>query len=42
MLEEAKEEGVKFRFLGQAKSFEGDSNGHVISAIVDSVHMGAS
>ena len=41
MLEEAKEEGVKFRFLGQAKSFEGDSNGHVVATIIDSVHMGA-
>jgi glutamate synthase (NADPH/NADH) small chain len=40
MLEEAKEEGVKFRFLGQAKSFEGDRNGRVISAIVDEMHMG--
>ena len=40
MLEEAKEEGVKFRFLGQAKSFEGDRNGHVISALVDEMHMG--
>lgn len=41
MLEEAKEEGVKFRFLGQAKSFEGDSNGHVVATIVDSVQISA-
>ena len=41
MLEEAKEEGVKFRFPGQAKSFEGDSNGHVVATIIDSVHMSA-
>jgi glutamate synthase (NADPH) small chain len=41
MLEEAKEEGVKFRFLGQAKSFEGDSNGHVVATIIDCVHMSA-
>ena len=41
MLEEAKEEGVMFRFLGQAKSFEGDSNGHVVATIIDSVSMSA-
>ena len=35
MLQEAKEEGVKFRFLGQTKSFEGDSNGHVTKAVVN-------
>jgi glutamate synthase (NADPH/NADH) small chain len=39
MLEEAKEEGVKFRFLVQARSFESDRNGHVIGAIIDNVHM---
>jgi glutamate synthase (NADPH/NADH) small chain len=42
MLEEAKEEGVKFMFLGQAKSFEGDSNGHIVATIIDRVHMGVS
>jgi glutamate synthase (NADPH) small chain len=41
MLEEAKEEGVKFRFLVQAKSFEGDNNGHVVATIIDSMHMSA-
>ena len=40
MLEEAKEEGVKFRFLGQTKSFEGDSNGHVTEAIVNNMQIG--
>lgn len=42
MLDEAKEEGVKFRYLAQARSFEGDSNGRVIAAIVDNMRMGAS
>ena len=37
MLEEAKEEGVKFRFLVQARSFEGDRSGRVISATIDSL-----
>jgi len=41
MLEEAKEEGVRFSFLGQAKSFDGDSNGHVESALVNKMQMGA-
>ncbi len=41
MLEEAKEEGVKFKFLVQARSFEGDSAGHVVSATIDSMRMGA-
>ncbi|MEP6577036.1 MAG: FAD-dependent oxidoreductase, partial [Nitrososphaerota archaeon] len=41
MLEEAKEEGVRFRFLGQAKSFEGNSNGHVQATVIDRVHMSA-
>src|SRR5438067_11522591 len=31
MLEEAKEEGVKFRFLAEPKSYEGE-NGHVVAA----------
>ncbi|MDR4511025.1 MAG: FAD-dependent oxidoreductase [Nitrososphaeraceae archaeon] len=41
MLEEAKEEGVKFRFLGQAKCFESDNKGHVIETIIDSMVMSA-
>jgi glutamate synthase (NADPH/NADH) small chain len=40
MLEEAKEEGVKFKFLGQTQSFKGDSNGHVISAVINKMQMG--
>jgi glutamate synthase (NADPH) small chain len=39
MLEEAKEEGVKFRFLTQPKSYEGD-NGHVIGAVMDLMQLG--
>ena len=42
MLEEAKEEGVNFRFLGRTKSFEGDSNGHVVAALVDNMQMSTS
>jgi NADPH-dependent glutamate synthase beta subunit-like oxidoreductase len=34
MLEEAKEEGVKFKFLAAPKSYEGD-NGYVVAAIMD-------
>jgi glutamate synthase (NADPH/NADH) small chain len=41
MLQEAKEEGVKFRFLAQAKTFEGDSNGHIIATIIDNMQMSA-
>jgi len=41
MLQEAKEEGVKFRFLAQAKTFEGDSNGHVKTTIIDNMQMSA-
>lgn len=41
MLEEAKEEGVKFKFLVQARSFEGNPAGHVVSATIDSLRMGA-
>jgi glutamate synthase (NADPH/NADH) small chain len=39
MLEEAKEEGVKFRFLAEPKSYEGD-NGHVVGAVMDLVQLG--
>ncbi|MEO9294323.1 MAG: FAD-dependent oxidoreductase, partial [Nitrososphaera sp.] len=40
MLEEAKEEGVKFKFSVQVRSFEGDGAGHVASALVDSMRPG--
>jgi len=40
MLEEAKEEGVKFKFLGQTKSFKGDNNSHVTSAVINKMQMG--
>jgi glutamate synthase (NADPH/NADH) small chain len=39
MLEEAKEEGVKFRFLTQPKSYEGN-NGHVARAVMDLMQLG--
>ena len=39
MLEEAEEEGVKFKFLAQPKSFEG-SNGHVTAAVMDAMQLG--
>ena len=39
MLEEAKEEGVKFRFLAQPKSYEGE-NGHVARAVMDLMQLG--
>jgi glutamate synthase (NADPH/NADH) small chain len=39
MLEEAKEEGVKFRFLAQPKSYEGP-NGHVVATIMDFMQLG--
>ncbi|HEX9320268.1 MAG TPA: FAD-dependent oxidoreductase, partial [Nitrososphaeraceae archaeon] len=41
MLDEAKEEGVNLRFLGQTKSFDGDSNRHVVAALVNNMKMGA-
>jgi glutamate synthase (NADPH/NADH) small chain len=41
MLQEAKEEGVKFKFLVQAKSFEDDGNGHVKAAVIDNMGQGA-
>src|ERR671919_266370 len=40
MLQEAKEEGVKFRFLADPKSFEG-SNGHVTVTEMNSMKLGA-
>jgi glutamate synthase (NADPH/NADH) small chain len=40
MLEEAKEEGVKFKFLVQARSFQGDGNGHVTEALIDNLRTG--
>ena len=40
MLQEAKEEGVKFRFLADPKSFEG-SNGHVTITEMNSMKLGA-
>jgi NADPH-dependent glutamate synthase beta subunit-like oxidoreductase len=39
-LQEAKEEGVKFRFLADPKSFEG-SNGHVALTEMNSMKLGA-
>jgi NADPH-dependent glutamate synthase beta subunit-like oxidoreductase len=39
MIEEVKEEGVKFKFLAQPKSFEG-SNGYVTAAVMDSMQLG--
>ena len=39
MLQEAKEEGVKFRFLADPKSFE-DSNGHVTTVEMNSMRLG--
>jgi glutamate synthase (NADPH) small chain len=39
ILEEAKEEGIQFRFLAQPKSYEG-SNGYVTAAIMDSMQLG--
>jgi glutamate synthase (NADPH/NADH) small chain len=40
MIEEAEEEGVKFRFLAQPKSFEGSDKNHVVSVIMDSMQLG--
>ena len=40
MLNEAKEEGVNFRFEGLTRGFEGDSQGNVVAAVVDTVRMG--
>lgn len=41
MLQEAKEEGVKFKFLVQARSFDGDANGHLATATIDNMRAGA-
>jgi len=41
MLEEAKEEGVKFMFLAEPKSYEGDSNGYVVTTTMNSMQLGA-
>ena len=40
MLEEAKEEEVKFRFLAEPKSYEG-ANGQVATVTMNSMHLGA-
>src|ERR671923_127952 len=40
MIEEAKEEGVKFRFLAQPKSFEGSDKNHVVAVVMDSMQLG--
>jgi glutamate synthase (NADPH) small chain len=41
MSEEAKEEGVKFRFLAQPKSFEGSSKDkHVVATVIDAMQPG--
>lgn len=39
MIEEAKEEGVKFKFLAQPKLFEGSSN-RVTAAVMDTMQLG--
>ena len=39
MIEEAKEEGVKFSFLAQPKAFEG-SDGRMSAAVMDSMQLG--
>jgi glutamate synthase (NADPH/NADH) small chain len=41
MLEEAKEEGVKFIFLAEPKSYEADSEGHVKATIMNAMRLGA-
>ena len=40
MLEEAKEEGVKFMFLAEPKSYKGDSEGHVMTTTMNSMRLG--
>jgi glutamate synthase (NADPH/NADH) small chain len=40
MIEEAKEEGVKFRFLAQPKSCEGSTNDHVVAVVMDAMQLG--
>lgn len=39
MLEQAEEEGVKFKFLAQTKSFQSDGNGYVTEAIIDKLRI---
>jgi glutamate synthase (NADPH/NADH) small chain len=39
MLEEAKEEGIKFRFLAEPKSYEG-SDGQVVRVVMNSMQLG--
>jgi glutamate synthase (NADPH/NADH) small chain len=40
MLQEAEEEGIKFEFLVQIKSFQGNQKGHVTHAIINRIQMG--
>ncbi len=40
MIEEAKEEGVRFRFLAQPKSFEGSNKNQVIATVMESMQLG--
>jgi glutamate synthase (NADPH/NADH) small chain len=40
MLQEAEEEGIKFEFLVQVKSIQGNLKGHVTHAIVNRMQMG--
>jgi glutamate synthase (NADPH/NADH) small chain len=41
MLDEAEEEGIKFEFQVQAKSFNGNEKGHVTYAVIDKIQMKA-
>jgi NADPH-dependent glutamate synthase beta subunit-like oxidoreductase len=40
MIEEAKEEGVRFRFLAQPKSFEGSDKNQVVAAVMEAMQLG--
>lgn len=40
MIEEAKEEGVRFRFLAQPKSFEGSNGNRIVATVMDSMQLG--
>src|SRR5581483_361460 len=40
MLEEAREEGVNFRYLADPKAFEGDENGKVVAALMSTMQLG--
>ena len=42
MFDEAEEEGIKFRFEVQAKSFQGDKTGNITDATINSVRISAS